>query len=450
MTFGEFDMRFWTARRLIPVVLGIFLTATASFAQDSIRVPLHEGIQQSAPQQNQAPVTLDQLVDEALKTNPEIRALIADIAAAEGGITTTTTWQNPEFSGSPGATKASGTGTEFHTDLEFTQTIEFPGKRALRRAVGQKDVELRQLALAAFRFQLTIQVRRVFFQILASHQLIELKQQRLSLATSFLEAAKKKVEGGFAPEFEATKAEVEVVVAQKALRDAQASHNVAHAELSALLGRKPGAPMEVTGELEGIVPSLSESRLYEQALARNPSLKIQTAEIERADLNLRSVRRSRLPDFNIGPNLEYTRDEQTYGFGVSLPLPLWDRKRGPIATATAEQQRAEAGLERLEQEILRDISAASQKLGAAKESLSYYTAEFREKLRSALDASGQSYAEGRTTLLIYLETQRTYFDAQADYFETLQGLFDAQAELEAALGVPLAEIENPTDSQEKK
>ena len=443
-------MRLSTAGIFAPSLFGVFVIGTPSFAQDLMRVPLLETIQQSAPPTSQTPVTLNQLIDEALKNNPLMRALAADVAAAEGEVVTTTTWENPALSASPGATRASGTGAELHADLEITQTFEFPGKRSLRRAVAQKDVEIRQLALQAFRFQLTIQVRRVYFQMLASHQVIELRQQRLSLATSFLEAAKKKVEGGFAPEFEATKAEVEVVVAKKTARDAQALHNVAHSELSALLGRRPDESLEVTGELDAVVPTIGESRLYEQALVRNPILKIQSAAVERAGLNLRSVRRSRLPDFNIGPNLEYTRDDQIYGLGVSLPLPIWDRKRGPISTARAEQQRAISDSERIEQEILRDISAASQKLGAAKESLNYYTAEFRGRLRSALDAAGQSYAEGRTTLLIYLETQRTYFDAQADYFETLQGLFDAQAELEAALGVPLAEIESPTDSQEKK
>ena len=392
----------------------------------------------------QAPVTLEPLIEEALKNNPEIRALSADITAARGEVTTARTWQNPELAVAPGVVHERAAGTGFHGNFEFGQTIEFPGKRALRRAVAEKNVEARELALAGFRFQLTIQVRRAFYSILAAQQVVALKEQQLALAKSFAEAATKKVEGGFAPDFEATKAQVEVVAAQRTVREAQAQVATARAALNALLGRKPSEPLAVAGELGFGVTLPDEATLLAQALARNPSLKVQATEVERTGLNLRSVRKSRLPDFTVGPNLEYRKDEQIFGLGVSLPVPLWDRKKGAIATATAEQQKALAEFDKLQQEILRDVSSAAQRLNAAKESLGYYTPALREKVKAALDAASQSYREGRTTLLIFLETQRTYFDTQADYFETLQKLYDAQAELEAALGMPLIESQENT------
>ena len=386
-------------------------------------------------------LTLEQLTAEALVNNPEIRALKASVSAAEGEVTTVRTWSNPELTASPGVKRMRGEGSEFHGDAGVTQMFEFPGKRALRRAVAEKGVETRKLALDGFRYQLTIHVRRAYYAALALHEIIALKEQRLVLARGFAAAARNKVEGGFAPEFEATKADVEVVGAQRALREAQAQHRVAHAMLNALLGRRPDEPLEVAGELLDTIPTVDESLFEEQALARNPSLLVQAAEVERAKLNVESIRKSRLPDFNIGPNIEYVRDEQIYGLEVSFPVPLWDQKSGEIATAGAEYEKTVAELDRLRQEILRDVSTATQNLAAARESLSYFTPQFRDKLRTALDDAAESYASGRTTLLIYLETQRTYFETQSAYFEALRSLYDAQTELEAALGVPLADVQ---------
>jgi outer membrane protein TolC len=102
-----------------------------------------------------------------------------------------------------------------------------------------------------------------------------------------------------------------------------------------------------------------------------------------------------------------------------------------------------AELEKLRREILRDVATTSQNLTAAKESLAFYTPALRDKLKTALDAAAQNYSEGRTPLLLYLESQRTYFDTQADYFETLQKLFEAQAGLESAIGVPLNQLSQP-------
>lgn len=385
-------------------------------------------------------VTLDALVTEAVRNNPELRALEADVAAARGEVITARTWENPQVSFVPGVYREPKSGSFGHVGFEFGQTILFPGKRALQRAVAEKNVETRQLALAGFRTQIAIQVRRAFFELLAAGQVVALKQQRVTLAQSFVEAARKKVEGGFAPEFEQTKAEVEVATAQKALREAQAQEAVARAVLNSLAGRNPDASLTVVGDLTAsrVVPA--EGTLLNLALARNPSLRIQESEVERTGLSLALTRKSRLPDFTIGPTVEYQKPEQVYGLGISLPLPLWDRKKGAIATANAEQQRALAELDVLRRDIVREASSAWRLFTAAKESLAIYKPEFRARLKSALDTAAQTYAEGRTSLLIFLETQRTYYDTEADYFETLQKLYQAQAALEAALGVSLDQV----------
>ena len=305
-------------------------------------------------------LTLDAAIRLALEDNPDIRVLAAGIASARGEVTTAKTWQNPEVSVAPGfKTIRHPADTQFHGDFGLEQTFEWPGKRALRRAVAEQNVAVRQLALAGFRSQLAIQVRRAYFTLLATREVIALREQRLALGKSFVDAAKKKVEGGFAPEFEATKAEVEVVSAQKSLREAQAQHDAARVTLNALMGRKPTEPLAVTGSLGDGVELPNQTTLLENALARNPAVKVQEAEAERTGLSLQSIRKSRLPDFKVGPNLEYTRDEQIVGLGVSLPLPFWDKKKGAIATATAEQEKALAELEKLRREILRDVTTVS-------------------------------------------------------------------------------------------
>lgn len=390
-------------------------------------------------------LTLDAVTRLALEDNPEIRVLSAGIASARGEVTTARTWQNPEVSVAPGfKTIRDPSTTEFHGDFGLEQTFEWPGKRALRRAVAEKSVAVRQLALAGFRSQLTIQVRRAYFTLIATREVVTLREQRLTLAKSFVDAAKKKVEGGYAPEFEAIKAEVEVVTAQKSLREAQAQHDAVCVTLNALMGRKPTGPLTVAGALDGTIQLPDQSTLLEQALARNPVVKIHEAEAERTGLSLQSIRKSRLPDFKVGPSVEYTHEEQIVGFGLSLPLPLWDKKQGEIATATAAQEKALAELDKLRREILRDVTIAAQNLTAAKASHALYTPALRDKLKAALDAAAQSYSEGRMPLLLYLESQRTYFDTQADYFETLQKQFETQAELESALGVPLNQLSQPS------
>jgi outer membrane protein, heavy metal efflux system len=394
-----------------------------------------------------APLTLDAAIAEALQKNPELRALGADVASARGEVTTANTWDNPELLVQPGVrdTKNGGQSTtEFHGVFELKQTIEFPGKRRLRRALAEKNVEVRQLALDAFRTQLAIVVRHAFYTLRLSQETVALRVHGVTLASEFVAGARKRVESGFASEFDATKADVELVSTQKALHETRAQAMSARAALNTWLGRKPDAELNVTGTLDANLPPLAETNLLAQVLARNPGIKVQEAEVERTGLSLQSVRKSRWPDFSIGPSVEYLQDEQTYDVGISLPLPLWDSKKGGVASATAEQEKAVAELEKLRREVVRDVTSAYHNLQAARESLALYTPGLRDKLKADLDAATQGYSDGRTSLLNYLEVRRTYFDTQADYLDALQKLHDAQAALETAIGVPLADLQEKT------
>ncbi len=406
----------------------------------------------ASPEQRDAAL-LETLVAEAWTNNPEVRLFEAAVAGARGELITAKTWDNPEVSFAPGAVRTEESGrpsrTGFHGDFGVAQTFRFPGKRALQRAVAEKTVESRQLARSAFRTQIAIQVHRSFYRLLASRQLVALRQRHMKLAQSFLEAARKKVEGGFAPDFEQIKAEVDVAAGMKSLREAQADEAVARTALNSLVGRQLKAPVEIVGEFSESPSVPDETTLLHRALTQNPSLKIQAAEVERAGLSLALTRKSRLPDLTVGPSVEYREGEQIYGLGISLPWPLWDKKQGAITTATAEQQRALAELDTLRRDIVREVSSAAHLLTAARESLAIYTPAFRAKLKAALDNAAQSYADGRTSLLVFLETERTYYDTEAGYYETLQRLYDAQAALEAGLGMPLNELEKTKPSASK-
>jgi outer membrane protein, heavy metal efflux system len=125
-------------------------------------------------------LTLSAAIAEAQEHNPEIRALSAAITSAHGELTTAGTWSNPDLATETGVRNIrSGSGSsvsEFHGLYQLSQTIEFPGKRRLRRAVAEKNVEVQELARTGFRNQLTIQVRHAYYTLLVSEEIRILKE----------------------------------------------------------------------------------------------------------------------------------------------------------------------------------------------------------------------------------------------------------------------------------
>src|SRR2546430_17325848 len=103
----------------------------------------------------QAGDSTDEVVREALEKNAELNFYSAEIAAAKGGLKTAETIRNPELSTQAGYKNArdnsggSGEGGTFA--LLVNQTVEYPGRIALRKAIAKGDIELAELHLAQFK-----------------------------------------------------------------------------------------------------------------------------------------------------------------------------------------------------------------------------------------------------------------------------------------------------------
>lgn len=393
--------------------------------------------------------TLEQLTAEALRNNPQFHVLEASVAAAQGGVTSAKTWQNPELSAASGFRQTQGEAgahvTEFHGEFDLNQLFLFPGKRQLLTAIAQRNVDLSKIALEGFRFQLAIAVRKAFYEQLAAQQIVKLRREQIKSAQTFYDAAVKRAESGYASDFETVKGQADLIEAQKLARAAESDVVSARVELNTLLGRSPPAPLEITGNLGSIPPAKITGGYVGLALARNPSLRSQQMQADLAALNLRKTRFGRRPDFAIGPRVEYLPNEQTYGIGATVALPLWNQSKGEIQTALAEQEKEIAATEKLRTEISGAVTKAAAKLDAARDQLALYTPGFLDKLNSFIGRAEKSYAENTTTVLIYLDAKRTYFDSLAGYYEALSNVATSRAELESAIGVPLNLKDSPNE-----
>lgn len=386
-------------------------------------------------------LTLDAAIADALGNNPELRSFEASVAGAKGGVRTARTIQNPEITIAPGVRHFKDNGTSgdlFHAEFSLSQLFQFPGKRALKIAIAEKNVQVQQLALEGFRFALAAKVRRAFYQLLAAQRVTTLRNEQVGSARTFVESSRKRAESGYASDFETVKSQAELIAAQRGLFESQGKVAAARATLNTLLGRSAMAPIAVSGALEtaAIRPG-TKSDFIALAMARNPALRTLGVQAETAGLSLRATRFGRRPDFAIGPQVEYLDKEQTYGLGVTVALPFWDRKTGEIQTATAEQQKALAEIERTRLEISGEVTKSAETLEAARKQLALYTPEFLDRLKGFVAQAEQSYAQSATTLIIYLDAKRTYFDSLANYYESLGNVAEQRAELESAVGVPL-------------
>jgi len=382
-------------------------------------------------------LTLEEALARAEQNNPGLQVLLAEVAIAEGAKTGAGVRANPELTIGPGVVRSTSDGAtnyQFRGEVSISQTFEFPGKRSLRLLLADGEVKYRQIAIDGFRQQMGIQARQAFFQTLVAREVRGLRAEQLGTAETFLKAAKNRVASGYASAFELVQAQADRIAAAKAVSQAQGQERSAKLKLAQRMGSPTDTSFEVQGNLDSAMNTTEIVNPFALALAKNPAVLAMALRIELSDKELQAAAMASKPDLTVSPAVEYSRDEQAFSVGFSVPLPVWNRGSGQIATATAEKRRALGEMEKLRQELTSSIHLAQERVANARAQRDLYTPEFMADLKSIMQRAEKVYDQSATSLLMYLEARRSYYASLSDYYDTIGQLTEAQSELASAMG----------------
>jgi cobalt-zinc-cadmium efflux system outer membrane protein len=167
---------------------------------------------------------------------------------------------------------------------------------------------------------------------------------------------------------------------------------------------------------------------------------MQEAEAGAAEARLARAERIPTPTLNGGFKHErLAAGESRSGFvaGVSLPLPLWDRRGGAVEAARAEAARREAEVAGLHRQTAREVRNAFAAHQALADQLELLDAQLGDDARRAHRAAEAAYEEGAIGLLEWLDTVRAYQEAETTYATLWAEYITRRAALERATGASL-------------
>jgi len=174
--------------------------------------------------------------------------------------------------------------------------------------------------------------------------------------------------------------------------------------------------------------------------------RIQRFRAERGDISELELLRIEVQRFALdrdaaAARVEYQRigPDNTIGFGISVPIKIFDRNQGEIARTRAETQRVDAAREAMAVQILAEVDGALASLRTERQKLDLLRDVYLPKARRARDTVEFAYRRGGVSLLDYLDAQRTYRDTTTEFVRSLGSYWTAYYQLEAAVGGSLGE-----------
>jgi cobalt-zinc-cadmium efflux system outer membrane protein len=166
-----------------------------------------------------ATLTLDAAVSLAAEHNPHLLAALAQVEAAEAGITTAEAYPNPEVAMLAGRQTIAYPGniSGMVHSYSFTQALELGPLRPARREFALRGRESSERALAEIRLAVLSAVRRSFFEALRKQAEIEILSDNLRLVEELRKRIQVRVEVGEAGRLELIRADAEVTTSRTAV-----------------------------------------------------------------------------------------------------------------------------------------------------------------------------------------------------------------------------------------
>ena len=400
----------------------LLLCAGAGIAQPAPPDPapsLHTAAEAaSAPTSS---LTLPQALALAEKNSPALAEAAASVRRAQAGIQTAKAYTNPtfEFLGGHQSARPIATpgvpGALLH--YSGSQTIEIPRERATRIRTAELEHGSTQFRSLAVRYAVIAEVKRAFYDVILRKQQLAQASDNLSLVEDLRRRVQMEVQVGEKGKLELTRAEAELARARSSVRSADIELANARALLKAAIGSPSSELFDAEGTLSEAAPIPSLDLMRERVLSQHPALKQAGAQIQEAQSIVAHEQARRLPEPALFGEYERQPDISFYRFGVTIPLPLWDRRKGPIAEAQADAARAEASARQARLAIISSLERAYDQYQISKEQVESLQAGSLHEAEAAVEAAQSAYRFGERGIVEVLDAQRVLQGVRSDLLD---------------------------------
>jgi cobalt-zinc-cadmium efflux system outer membrane protein len=374
--------------------------------------------------------SLQELEEIVSKTHPALKVAGAEISKGEAELRIARQYPNPEVEGLVSSQRAmeGGTyGTGFSVGL--SQTIEWPGRRGKKQEAARFGINSAQQKLIQEQINVRARCRELYYRVLAGEQLVKIAAENLESAKTLLNIAEQRVRLGESRPIDLIKARVESFSLEREYDKAKTTLAGDRQVLRQFMGDDLPADFalsSVTSVLESVVPL---KRWREAALQSHPLLAAQEAQVRQAESTLGAERQGWVPDVTVKAFHIQDVDLHATGGGLSVPLPLWNRKEGEVARAAATKSQAKSELRLLKQDLETKLATQYSLYATARRQVESFQTALLKEAAESLRVAQFSYEHGETSLLELLDSRRVYRGTEQDYYKALLDYRLARVEL---------------------
>lgn len=400
--------------------------------------------------QEAKPLQLNELINETIQNNPQLRAARNRTEAAKSRISQVTSWDAPqigvEFYQVPIQSFPNPIKNNMETDYFLQQMIPFPGKLSAMGSAAESNANMVNQDYKALERKILRDLKSVYYELYLVQHKIRINADNQELLKSFVDIARKQYEVGMGKQPDILRAQTEL---SKLLNDGinlQKEQKIDEAMINTILNRPVDSTLGIVPEIEVQAPPWSFNQLQQVALESRAELKAMDYNIGMNKSELSASKREYFPDLMarvMYKDMAYTgNDFWSLMIGINIPIAPWS---SGAYTAKVEEnelnvRKAENDYTAMKNMTLFEVQDALVKAQANANLVSLYKTTVIPQAEQTLQSTITVYQTGKTEFLMLIDAYRMLLDSRLDYYMAVMNYMSSQAALEQAVGIDFNEL----------
>jgi outer membrane protein TolC len=390
-------------------------------------------------------VTLENLIVEVLRNNPEILAARRKFDASTKRPSQVSALPEPKFSftdfgvGRPAS--ALNINDFAFVGVGVSQEFPFPGKLSLMRDIARKEADSERQIVLDTELRVVSRLKQAYADLHFTYKAIEILQKNRDLLDKFTKIAEAKYQVGSGLQQDVLKAQVETSLLMQRLEVLQQQRGSLEAFINSLLNREITAQLGRPADLQKLTLTHDLGQLLRLARENTPRIRSRQEMLDSNAFALNLARKEYLPDF--GASFQYQKtgslfpDYYVASIEVKVPLYFWKKQRLGVEEAASRLAQTRHEYQMTAQEVAFGIKDQFLMAKTSERLLAMYEQGVIPQSAASLESALAGYQTGKVDFLTLINNLMILLNQEMDYYRELSSQVKAVARLEELSGVKL-------------
>lgn len=390
----------------------------------------------------QTTYTLNQALKTARTQNPELKEQKYEIDFAEADLKTEKLHINPTFEFEPVQIVRNvdfEDGTEWHDAqnrevfYEISKPFKWFGQRKNAIGVAEKNLDQSKTDFEETERHILYEVAQNWLEVWEAQKQLEIIETAKNNVDSLAQINQRRFEHEVISETDLSRTKLLAKQYTIQYETAANEFNNSKKELAKLIGSDKPIEIDPSTDFSYEVLETKDS-LINQALDTRSDMRSVKHAIDMNESNIKLQKSLSVPQPEVGVIYNPMGSVPFMGLSLAIDLPFFDRNQGEIQKSRQQKEQAESELDNARRTIETEIEIAHSKFKTQKQNLKG-SEELIDQAETILENIKKTYLSGNTTIIDFLEAQRSWLEAQQQYYEVKQDYLESQIQLLYSAGL---------------